>query len=74
MQQVLFTVSYVYIDELTIDEEDKSVWQPSSKGQATAPPSGEELPEFVITEHSSTPKPRRPKGEALASFYQQMEL
>ena len=26
MQQVPFTVSYVYIDELMIDEEDKSVW------------------------------------------------
>ena len=73
MQQVFFTVSYVYIDELIIGEEDKS--QPSSKGQPTAPPSGEELPEFVIKEHSSTPKPRRPKGETLASsFYQQMEL
>ena len=49
MQQVLFTVSYVYIDELIIDEEDKSVWQSSSKGQATAPSSGEELLELVIT-------------------------
>ena len=49
MQQVLFTVSYVYIDELIIDEEDKSVWQSSSKGQATAPPSREELLELVIT-------------------------
>ena len=57
-----------------IDEEDKSVWEPSSKGQATATPSGEELPEFVITEHSITQKPWRPKGETLASFYQQMEL
>ena len=48
---------------------------PSSKGQLTAPPSGEELPEFMITEQVSTPKPRRPKGETLAStFYQQMEL
>ena len=74
MQQVFFTVSYVYIDEITIDEEDKSVWQSSSKEQPTAPPSGEELPEFVITVHSSIPKPRRPRGETVASFYQQMEL
>ena len=37
------------IDELIIDEEDQSVWQLSSKGQATAPPSGEELPELLIT-------------------------
>ena len=49
MQQVLFTVSCVYIDEIIIDEEDKSVWQSSSKGQATVPPSGEELLELVIT-------------------------
>ena len=49
MQQVLFTVSYVYTDELIIDEEDKSAWQSSSKEQATASPSGEELLELVIT-------------------------
>ena len=64
MQQVLFTVSYAYIDELIIDEGDKSVWQSSSKGQATAPSSGEELLELVITngalERHVTPKPRQP--------------
>ena len=68
MQQVFFTVSYVYIDELMIDEKDKSVRQPSSKGQPIAPLSGEELPEFVITEHSSTPKPRATKSSNPLSF------
>ena len=73
MQQVLFTVSYFYIDELIIDEEDKSVW-PLEGRLLTAPPSGEDLPEFAITEHSSALKPWQPKSETLASFYQQMEL
>ena len=63
------------LDELLIDGGDKSVGLPSSKVQLTAPPSRKELPEFVITEQASTPKPRRPKGETLASsFYQQIEL
>ena len=60
---------------LLIDEGDKSVGLPSSKGQLTVTPSGEELPELAITEQASIPKPRRPKGETLASsFYQQMDL
>ena len=63
MQQVLFTVSYVYIGELIIDEEDESVWQSSSKGQATAPPSGEELLELVITQHSSPRNPGDPRAK-----------
>ena len=75
MQQMFFTITYLYTWTTLVDEQDKGVRLPTSKGQLTATPIEEELQEFMVTDQTSTPNPRWPKGEAFASpFYQHLEL